>query len=67
MNTFLLNHIFHESERLNAAEQMKLARMLLDRIREASTPTTLQTGIARLRDLVRPINVPAEAETEEQG
>jgi hypothetical protein len=66
MNTFLLNHLYHESERLSVAEQIKLTRMLLDRIREASTPTTLQTGIARLRDLVRPVNLPAEAETEEQ-
>lgn len=36
MTTYLLNHIFHQSDKLSAAEQMRLARMLLDRIRTAS-------------------------------
>jgi hypothetical protein len=36
MTTFLLNHIFHDCEKLSLAEQLRLARMLLDRIRDAS-------------------------------
>lgn len=53
MSTFLVNHLLHESERLSLTDQMKLARRLLDRIRQESMRERLEIGLGRLRHPLR--------------
>jgi hypothetical protein len=54
MTTFLINHLFHESERLSASEQLRLARMLIDRIRVAEAGPASSNRPAANTTEVRP-------------